>query len=200
MPLQKNDEAIVTQYPMTTLEELGLLKMDFLGLRNLTVIHDAEEMIRQTVPDFDMEAVPMDDAATFKMLGEGHAFGVFQFESAGMRNVINKLGPESIEDLIAVISLYRPGPMAVSYTHIGVDVLHHEEIQFHGVGDYIHRLGDAGFPDVDAALFRRAGEGLGTVGQMSGILAGHLPGQLGKVLGRHIVCLLYTSFCIFCKM
>ena len=68
-------------------------------------------MIRQTVPDFDMEAVPMDDAATFKMLGEGHAFGVFQFESAGMRNVITQLGPESIEDLIAVISLYRPGPM-----------------------------------------------------------------------------------------
>ena len=111
VPLQKNDEAIVTQYPMTTLEELGLLKMDFLGLRNLTVIHDAEEMIRQTVPDFDMEAVPMDDAATFKMLSEGHAFGVFQFESAGMRNVITQLGPESIEDLIAVISLYRPGPM-----------------------------------------------------------------------------------------
>lgn len=111
VPLQKNDDAIVTQYPMTTLEELGLLKMDFLGLRNLTVIHDAEEMIRRTVPGFDMESIPMDDAATFKMLGEGHAFGVFQFESAGMRNVITQLGPESIEDLIAVISLYRPGPM-----------------------------------------------------------------------------------------
>ena len=111
VPLQKNDDAIVTQYPMTTLEELGLLKMDFLGLRNLTVIHDAEEMICRTVPGFDMESIPMDDAATFKMLGEGHAFGVFQFESAGMRNVITQLGPESIEDLIAVISLYRPGPM-----------------------------------------------------------------------------------------
>ena len=111
VPLQKNDDAIVTQYPMTTLEELGLLKMDFLGFRNLTVIHDAEEMIRRTVPGFDMESIPMDDAATFKMLGEGHAFGVFQFESAGMRNVITQLGPESIEDLIAVISLYRPGPM-----------------------------------------------------------------------------------------
>ena len=107
VPLQKNDDAIVTQYPMTTLEELGLLKMDFLGLRNLTVIHDAEEMIRRTVPGFDMESIPMDDAATFKMLGEGHAFGVFQFESAGMRNVITQLGPESIEDLIPVISLYR---------------------------------------------------------------------------------------------
>ena len=111
VPLQKNDDAILTQYPLTTLEELGLLKMDFLGLRNLTVIHDAEEMIRRTVPGFDMESIPMDDAATFKMLGEGHAFGVFQFESAGMRNVITQLGPESIEDLIAVISLYRPGPM-----------------------------------------------------------------------------------------
>ena len=111
VPLQKNDEAIVTQYPMTTLEELGLLKMDFLGLRNLTVIHDAEAMIRKKVPDFDIEAISMEDRDTFAMLSTGHAFGVFQFESAGMRSVIAQLGPESIEDLIAVISLYRPGPM-----------------------------------------------------------------------------------------
>ena len=111
VPLQKNDEAIVTQFPMTTLEELGLLKMDFLGLRNLTVIHDAEEMIRRRVPDFDVERIPMDDRPTFDMLATGHAFGVFQFESSGMRSVIAQLGPESIEDLIAVISLYRPGPM-----------------------------------------------------------------------------------------
>ena len=111
VPLQKNDEAVVTQFPMTTLEELGLLKMDFLGLRNLTVIHDAEQMIRRTCPDFSVEDIPLTDKAVFDMLSTGHAFGVFQFESAGMRSVITQLKPESLEDLIAVISLYRPGPM-----------------------------------------------------------------------------------------
>lgn len=111
VPLQKNDEAVVTQYPMTVLEELGLLKMDFLGLRNLTVIHDAQEMIRRSEPDFCVEQIPMDDPAVYEMLSNGHAFGVFQFESAGMRSVISQLRPEHIEDLIAVISLYRPGPM-----------------------------------------------------------------------------------------
>ncbi len=111
VPLAKNDEAIVTQFPMTTLEELGLLKMDFLGLRNLTVISDAEKMIRRFEPDFSVSNIPMDDKATFEMMSKGQAKGVFQFESAGMRQVLVQLKPESVEDLIAVISLYRPGPM-----------------------------------------------------------------------------------------
>lgn len=111
VPLAKNDEAIVTQYPMTTLEELGLLKMDFLGLRTLTVISDAEKMIRRRVPDFSIDDISLDDPAVYKMLSAGQTEGVFQFESAGMRNVLIQLGPESLEDLIAVISLYRPGPM-----------------------------------------------------------------------------------------
>ena len=111
VPLAKNDEAIVTQYTMTTLEELGLLKMDFLGLRNLTVISDAEKMIRRQNPDFEIETIPLDDAQTFEMMSKGQAKGVFQFESGGMRQVLVQLKPESVEDLIAVISLYRPGPM-----------------------------------------------------------------------------------------
>ena len=111
VPLAKNDEAIVTQYTMTTLEELGLLKMDFLGLRNLTVISDAEKMIRRYEPDFDIEKVSLSDPLTFEMMSKGQAKGVFQFESGGMRQVLVQLKPESIEDLIAVISLYRPGPM-----------------------------------------------------------------------------------------
>ncbi len=111
VPLAKNDESIVTQYTMTTLEELGLLKMDFLGLRNLTVIHDAEQMIRRFEPDFSIETIPMEDKATFDMMAKGQAKGVFQFESSGMRQVLIQLKPESVEDLIAVISLYRPGPM-----------------------------------------------------------------------------------------
>jgi len=111
VPVQKNDEAVLTQFPMTTLEELGLLKMDFLGLRTLTVISDAEKMIRRHTPGFTIGDIPHDDKDVFKMLASGQTEGVFQFESAGMRGVLVGLGPESIEDLIAVISLYRPGPM-----------------------------------------------------------------------------------------
>ena len=112
VPLQKNDESIVTQFTMTTLEELGLLKMDFLGLRNLTVIRYAENMIRQKYdPEFSIENVPLDDAQVYAMLTAGRTEGVFQFESAGMRQVLMNEKPVSLEDLIAVISLYRPGPM-----------------------------------------------------------------------------------------
>lgn len=111
VPLAKNDEAVVTQFTMTTLEELGLLKMDFLGLRTLTVISDAEKMIRRENADFSIDQCPMKDHDVFEMLSQGLTEGVFQFESAGMRNVLMQLGPESVEDMIAVISLYRPGPM-----------------------------------------------------------------------------------------
>ena len=111
VPLAKNDESVVTQYPMTTLEELGLLKMDFLGLRNLTVLEDAAELVRRRIPGFDVNSLPDDDAATFAMLSAGRTEGVFQLESAGMTGVCTRLGPKSIEDITAVIALYRPGPM-----------------------------------------------------------------------------------------
>ncbi len=118
VPLAKNDEAIVTQYTMTTLEELGLLKMDFLGLRTLTVISEAEKMIKAKNPEFDIEKIDMQDKKVFEMLCSGQSEGVFQFESAGMRSVLTQLKPESIEDMIAVISLYRPGPMDSIPTYI----------------------------------------------------------------------------------
>ena len=111
VPLAKNDESVVTQYPMTTLEELGLLKMDFLGLRNLTVLEDAAELVRRRIPGFDVNSLPDDDAATFAMLSAGRTEGVFQLESAGITSVCTRLGPKSIEDITAVIALYRPGPM-----------------------------------------------------------------------------------------
>lgn len=111
VPLTKSDDAIITQFPMTTLEELGLLKMDFLGLRNLTVVHDCEVMIRRINPDFSMDKISETDQKVFTMLSQGLTQGVFQFESAGMRRVLTELKPHSLEDLIAVISLYRPGPM-----------------------------------------------------------------------------------------
>ncbi|MEG3029397.1 MAG: DNA polymerase III subunit alpha [Oscillospiraceae bacterium] len=111
VPLQSNDGQIVTQYTMTTIEELGLLKMDFLGLRTLTVIDKCAKMVRKQDGEFSMETVPIDDKAVFEMLTQGEVSGVFQFESEGMRSVLMRLKPIDIEDLIAVISLYRPGPM-----------------------------------------------------------------------------------------
>ena len=111
VPLATNDESVVTQYTMTALDELGLLKMDFLGLRNLTVIADTEKDIQKHNPKFSIENIPLDDANTFKMMSDGFTDGVFQFESDGMKNVMRKFHPETLEDLIAIISLYRPGPM-----------------------------------------------------------------------------------------
>ena len=111
VPLSRNDDTIVTQYTMTTIEELGLLKMDFLGLRNLTVIRDAEEQIQRLDPDFRMDKVPDDDPETFKMLTEGKTQGVFQLESAGMTGVCVNMKASSIEDITAIVALYRPGPM-----------------------------------------------------------------------------------------
>lgn len=118
VPLSKNDDNVVTQFTMTTLEELGLLKMDFLGLRNLTVIDDAEQIIRKNHPEYNPENVTEDDKKVFAMISKGNTEGVFQFESQGMRNVLTQLKPEGIEDLVAVLSLYRPGPMDSIPTYI----------------------------------------------------------------------------------
>ncbi len=111
VPLATNDGQPVTQYTMTTIEELGLLKMDFLGLRNLTVLDDAVKMVRQELPGFKLEDIPDDDMAVYQMLSEGKTSGVFQMESAGMTGVGVGLKPKSIEDICAIIALYRPGPM-----------------------------------------------------------------------------------------
>ena len=111
VPLATNDESVVCQYQMTTLEELGLLKMDFLGLRNLTVLDDAVKLVRRHSPGFRIEDVPEDDKETFEMLSAGRTSGVFQLESTGMTGVCVGLKPKGIEDITAIISLYRPGPM-----------------------------------------------------------------------------------------
>ena len=106
------DGSITTQYTMTTLEELGLLKMDFLGLRNLTVIQNAERLIHKNKDQkFSIDQIDFDDKAVLDSLGTGKTDGVFQLESAGMKNFMKELKPQSLEDIIAGISLYRPGPM-----------------------------------------------------------------------------------------
>ncbi len=111
VPLISRDGVTATQYTMTALEQVGLLKMDFLGLRNLTVIHDCERAVRKHIPGFDAGRIPDGDPETFAMLSAGDTTGVFQFESGGMRQLLIKLCPRSIEDLTAALSLYRPGPM-----------------------------------------------------------------------------------------
>ena len=111
VPLSCNDDTIVTQYTMTTIEELGLLKMDFLGLRNLTVIKDAQTQIQKINPDFNIDNIPDNDPETFQMLSEGKTQGVFQLESAGITGVCVNMKPTSIEDMTAIVALYRPGPM-----------------------------------------------------------------------------------------
>ncbi len=118
VPLARNDESIVTQFTMTTIEELGLLKMDFLGLRTLTVINDCVKAVRKTEPDFDIEKIPLDDEKVYALFSSGQTDGVFQCESNGMRSVFVRLKPTNLEDIIAVISLYRPGPMDSIDTYI----------------------------------------------------------------------------------
>ncbi len=111
VPVQLSDNNVVTQFPMTTLEQLGLLKMDFLGLRNLTVIRETERLVQEHQPDFKIESVSLDDPKVYSLLSRGQTQGVFQLESEGIRQVLRRMQPRSIEDIIAVISLYRPGPM-----------------------------------------------------------------------------------------
>ncbi len=111
VPLSVNGDTVVTQFDMDTVAELGLVKFDFLGLRYLTIIADAERMVRASVPDFDIKKIPYDDKKTYALISEGRTDGVFQLESKGMKQVLMRLCPDSIDDVIAAIALYRPGPM-----------------------------------------------------------------------------------------
>ena len=111
VPLSKNDDTIVTQFDMDTIAALGLLKFDFLALRYLTIIDNAQKQIRETEPDFDIEHIPLDDAPTYELISSGRTDGMFQLESGGMRSMLINLRPACIEDIMVAIALYRPGPM-----------------------------------------------------------------------------------------
>jgi len=111
VPLSYSGTGVVTQFDMNTDAKLGLVKFDFLGLRYISVIHDAEEKIRRRIPDFDVSKIPFDDKKTFKLLSSAKTDGVFQLESGGMKNVLVRLAPSTLEDVIACIALFRPGPM-----------------------------------------------------------------------------------------
>lgn len=130
VPLQTNDSIITTQYPMGIVEKLGLLKMDFLGLRTLTVIQHTLELLAAQGVRMGFEDIPMDDPAVYKMISAGDTDGVFQLESGGMRAFLANMKPENFEDIIAAISLYRPGPMDSIPRYI--EGKHHpESISYH---------------------------------------------------------------------
>lgn len=119
IPLYLADKGLSTQFNMTTIEELGLLKMDFLGLRNLTIIRDALEMIEENYgTKLDLSKIEYDDPAVFEIISKGNTQGVFQLESAGMTSFMRELKPDCFEDIVAGIALYRPGPMASIPTYI----------------------------------------------------------------------------------
>ncbi len=111
VPLAVSHESTVTQYDMDEIYDIGLVKFDFLALRYLTIISDAERLIRKREPDFDIEKISLEDEKTYKFIGEGNTEGLFQLESAGMKRLLMNLAPKNIEDITAAISLYRPGPM-----------------------------------------------------------------------------------------
>ena len=118
VPLARNGDQPVTQYTMTEIEQLGLLKMDFLGLRTLTVINDAVRDIRKHTPSFNIENIPLDDEKVFTEMSAGNTVGIFQCESAGMTNLITNMRPERFSDIAAAIALYRPGPMFFIDTYL----------------------------------------------------------------------------------
>ncbi len=111
VPLYVNDGNVVAEYTMVLLEELGLLKMDFLGLRNLSVIEDCKKLVKKNRGIDVVFDENMDDLEVYKLWQEGKTFGIFQFESTGMTNFMKELKPDCLEDIIAGVSLYRPGPM-----------------------------------------------------------------------------------------
>ena len=125
VPLSLSNGTPVTQFDMDTIAKLGLLKFDFLALRYLTIIHDAESMIAESDPNFDIEKLPLDDKDTYALISSGKTAGVFQLESGGMRQMLQSLMPESLDDIIAAIALYRPGPMDSIPTFI--ECRHHPE-------------------------------------------------------------------------
>ncbi|MBI1849719.1 MAG: DNA polymerase III subunit alpha, partial [Planctomycetes bacterium] len=128
VPLIKNGDDVTTQFTMTVLEDIGLLKMDFLGLNTLTILDRALKLIRETRGlTLDLATIPLDDAATYQLLQRGEAFGVFQLESGGMRDLLQKMRPDCFEDLIAILALYRPGPLGSGMVETFVRCKHGEE-------------------------------------------------------------------------
>ena len=128
VPLAKSGDDVVTQWQMNELEEVGLLKVDFLGLKTLTILHEAKRLIREVHGiDLDLGEIPLDDSDTFDLMSRGDTLGVFQLESRGMREMLCKLKPDNFEDVIAALALYRPGPLGSGMVDMFVDRKHGRE-------------------------------------------------------------------------
>ncbi len=128
VPLARNGDDIITQWQMEDLEQVGLLKMDFLGLKTLTTLHEAVRLIEQGHgKHIDVDALPLDDAPTYRLMTDGDTLGVFQLESQGMRELLSRLRPDTFEDVIAVLALYRPGPLQSGMVDMFVKRKHGEE-------------------------------------------------------------------------
>ncbi|GAA4711997.1 DNA polymerase III subunit alpha [Brevibacillus fulvus] len=173
VPLQSGSEGLaLTQYPMEVLEEIGLLKMDFLGLRNLTIIQETLRLLQQEGVQLDLNRLPPADEKTFRMLSRGETTGLFQLESAGMRSVLRELKPTGIDDIVAVLALYRPGPMEiipeyidakhgrkkVAYAHPDLEPILRETHGFMIYQEQIMQISSkmAGFSLGEADILRRA--------------------------------------------
>lgn len=181
LPLNKTSDGLVTtQFPMTTVEELGLLKMDLLGLRNLTVIGEAVNRIEQTRGEpLDINAIPLNDQATFEILSRGEGIGVFQLESSGMRSILKELKPNAFEDIVALVALYRPGPLGSGMVEDFIQRKHGQTRV-----DYFH-------PDLEPILRETYGVILyqEQVMMIARVMAGYTLGQadsLRKAMGKKI--------------
>ncbi|NLW56475.1 MAG: DNA polymerase III subunit alpha [Firmicutes bacterium] len=137
LPLARASEGeATTQFPMEDLEKIGLLKMDFLGLRTLTVLRDTLDLVQEnTGKEYTLETVPPDDPATYQLLGTGQTLGIFQLESSGMRRLLMQLAPENFEDLTSLVALYRPGPLGSGMVDDFVRARHGEKVV-----SYLHPL------------------------------------------------------------
>lgn len=169
---EKGEKIIATQFSMTGCETIGLLKMDFLGLRTLTVLHHTTEMIKKRGIEIDLDKIPLDDQETFQIFCEGNTVGIFQFESGGMKEYLKKLQPNRIEDLIAMNALYRPGPIeninsyiarkhqeeAIEYLHPRLEPILRETYGIIVYQEQVMRIASelAGFPLSKADNLRRA--------------------------------------------
>jgi len=179
-PLAKGrNNIITTQYDGVVLPQLGLLKIDFLGLRTLTIIDDCVKFIKERNPDFNLDGVPLDDKKTYRLLAEAKTMGVFQLESKGMRDLMRKLKPNTIEDIIALIALHRPGPM-------GSGMLDDFVNRKHGSTKivYDHPLQESILKDTYGVILYQE-----QVMKMSEIIAGFTPGEadnLRKAMSKKI--------------
>ncbi|MEG6616489.1 DNA polymerase III subunit alpha [Peptococcaceae bacterium 1198_IL3148] len=180
LPLYRTSDGVVTtQFPMVTVEELGLLKMDLLGLRNLTVIQETIDLLALNNIAVDINHIPMDDQKTYQMLAKGNSAGVFQLESSGMRTILKELKPTVFEDLVALVALYRPGPLGSGMVDSFIK-------NKHGLSqvDYLH-------PDLEPVLKETYGVILyqEQVMKIAQIMAGYTLGQadsLRKAMGKKI--------------